>query len=224
MRLKRKGDWKVVTAIVLYAAVMAVIACIATNQYSLTGDRLPETGISLCEMRTGALQMEGEARTEFAEWVGCLCEQYKIDTGIILAIIQKESGWNENATNPDSGAAGLMQIIPATWSEQVLDICTHFGLTVAELPFDPLDEYDNVRIGTRLLSKLLKKYDFMQEKALPYALDCYALGEAGAEVRLLRLDEYVPTAWATEVMALAASIMPIRDKSVGFMKMEETLK
>ena len=68
---------------------------------------------------------------------------------------------------------------------------------------DPLDPYDNVRVGLWLLSTLIARY----EDVLPYALDCYALGEGGAEARLLRMGgSYEPTSWSQGILARAAEM------------------
>lgn len=48
-----------------------------------------------------------------AEWMGAagIAES---DWGYVDFIAQKESGWNPNATNPSSGACGLIQALPCS--------------------------------------------------------------------------------------------------------------
>ena len=79
---------------------------------------------------------------------------------------------------------------------------------------DPLDPYDNVRVGLWLLSHLLRKYPDAQ----PYALDCYAMGEAGAMERLLKLPDYTPCAWTQKVLAAAQDKIDKRTAGEAYME------
>ncbi|WP_158282607.1 phage tail length tape measure family protein [Azospirillum sp. TSH58] len=78
--------------------------------------------------------------------------KYGVDANLIKAVIQKESTWNPTAVNPRSGAAGLMQIMPANWSA--------YGVTN---PFDPAQ---NVDAGTRIFREHLDRAGGDLERAL----------------------------------------------------------
>ena len=229
----RPGDWRVIAAVIFYVVVIVMIAAIIINQLrgGSNGDGLPNTGITMEEICMGKIRME-KIRIEdkdidlkpieslnlkpmgFGEWLEAVCGIYEVDPALVQTIIELESAGQPDAVNPKTGAMGLMQIMPATWDAQVAEINLYFGTTPEESPMDPLDPYDNVRVGLWLLSQLLRKYP----DAHPYALDCYALGEAGAMERLLKLPDYTPCAWTQKVLAAAQDKIDKRTAGEAYME------
>ncbi|CAO3445719.1 hypothetical protein [Azospirillum argentinense] len=77
--------------------------------------------------------------------------KYGVDANLIKAVIQKESTWNPNAVN-GSGAAGLMQVMPANWRA--------YGIT------NPYDPAQNIEAGTKILREHLDRAGGDLERAL----------------------------------------------------------
>ena len=83
--------------------------------------------------------------------VNTASKNYGVDSNLILAIIKQESDFDPSSTS-ESGAAGLMQVMPQNFS--------HAGIT---------DEYDvdqNINGATKLLKEYLNKFDGNTEMAL----------------------------------------------------------
>ena len=76
---------------------------------------------------------------------------YEVPSGLIHAVMRQESGFDPEALSP-VGAAGLMQLMPATANEAAKE---------ANVPFAPTDIRTpdaNVRLGGFYLGKLAKSY------------------------------------------------------------------
>ncbi len=78
-------------------------------------------------------------------------EKYNIDSELIRAMIQVESGWDTRAVS-NKGAQGLMQLMPRT--------AAMLGVN------DPFDPVQNIEGGVRYISDLTDKYRGDIEKAL----------------------------------------------------------
>lgn len=76
--------------------------------------------------------------------IAAAAKQYNVDPALIAAIIKQESGGQSSIVNKDSGATGLMQLMPGT--------ATQYGVT------DPTDPTQNVNAGTHLYADLLKRH------------------------------------------------------------------
>lgn len=89
--------------------------------------------------------------------IGYNANKYDIPPALIKAVIKQESGFNASAVSP-KGARGLMQVLPSTAAD--------YG------SYDLFQPHHNIEVGSRHLSRLLKKYN-----RLPLALAAYNAGE-----------------------------------------------
>ncbi|HVE50285.1 MAG TPA: lytic transglycosylase domain-containing protein [Casimicrobiaceae bacterium] len=101
-----------------------------------------------------------------------------LDPHLVKAVVAVESAFDPRAVSP-KGAIGLMQVIPATGERYGL--ASDAKQTVAQKLLDPAT---NVRIGTRYLADLMRRFD----SDLTLALAGYNAGEHAVE----RFDRRVP--------------------------------
>lgn len=87
---------------------------------------------------------------EINQHVVTVCKKYDLKPELLLAIIKKESNFNQNARSR-SGAIGLTQLMPKT---------------AKAMHVNPYDAKSNIEGGARYLSMQLKRYDGNEQKAL----------------------------------------------------------
>lgn len=107
---------------------------------------------------------------------------YELPSTVLLAMIERESGFEVEAVGDGGRSLGLMQIQPR-WHQQRMD---DLGCT------DMFDAEQNITVGADILAEQLARYDGDMGKALT----AYNQGSCRSEV-----SEY-----AVEVMARAAEI------------------
>ena len=84
------------------------------------------------------------------------CEKHKLDPSIVIAMIERESRFNEHAVGDDGRSAGLMQIQAKWHLQRMIDLdCTDL--------FEPCQ---NVTVGIDILAELYNKYGNDYGKAL----------------------------------------------------------
>jgi hypothetical protein len=93
----------------------------------------------------GAAQTVSPSQLSIAQMIVNAANQYGVPPQLALGIASHESGFNPTLVNPNGGAAGVMQLMPAT--SQTMGVA------------DPLDPAQNIDGGVRLLSQLLTKYN-----------------------------------------------------------------
>lgn len=101
-------------------------------------------------------------KLEFQKTINDAARENNLDPKLIKAVIEQESGFNPNAVS-QSGAMGLMQLMPAT--------ARQMGVK------DPLNPHENVRAGTKYLSSLLNRY----QGNVVLALSAYNAGPANVD-------------------------------------------
>lgn len=106
----------------------------------------------------------------------CLCKQEGVSYPLIVAMIERESGYQFDAVGDDGRSFGYMQINATANAERIEESgCT-----------DMLNPYQNVRVGIGLMKDLIEKYGTIQD-----ALTAYNYGETGAYRHLWSNGIYV---------------------------------
>lgn len=130
-------------------------------------------------------------------WVNRIAPAYGIDPELVLAVIQAESAFNQNALSVKN-AQGLMQLIPAT--------AERFGVKNAWNPVQ------NIKGGTAYLSWLLQHFSGKVE----WVLAAYNAGE-GAVERYQGVPPYEETQnYVKRILARYKKTMhPIPSRQIG---------
>ncbi|MDD5036930.1 MAG: lytic transglycosylase domain-containing protein [Methylococcaceae bacterium] len=99
-----------------------------------------------------------QRREELTPLIEAAANRYSLDPALLHAVIRAESAYNPEAVS-NKGAAGLMQLMPATASR--------FGVR------DRFDPEDNIEGGARYLSQLIDMF----ESDIKLAVAAYNSGE-----------------------------------------------
>lgn len=106
----------------------------------------------------------------------CICEQYGVRYDLVVALIEKESGYTFDKIGDDGHSIGYMQI----YEEWHRDRMERLNVTDLKNP------YQNVLVGIDYLSELIERYGTIQD-----ALAAYNYGEQGAKRNLWKKGIYV---------------------------------
>lgn len=139
----------VVVEILLAAAILAVLVTIVnvlTNKEDVEGPDRDEEVIDYKEIPEGAPISKYDAIIE-----SC-AEEFDIPLGLLYAVIECESSFRPECTS-SVGAKGLMQLMPATFS----DSCKWAGF---DYTYDQVtDPAVNVRVGSYYLKRMYNMFD-----------------------------------------------------------------
>lgn len=102
---------------------------------------------------------------KYKEYIVCYSNQYGVSAGLVASVICAESRFDSQATS-SSGACGLMQIMPATFS------WVNGRLGNKYMENDIFSPCANIDVGCYYLKYLFDKY-----KNQVYVLACYNAGE-----------------------------------------------
>lgn len=90
--------------------------------------------------------------TQYDAQINAAAQKYGVSPDLVKAVMKQESGFNPNAVNKKSGAAGLMQFMPATAKDM--------GIT------DRLDPAQSIDGGAKYLAQLSKRFGGDIDKTL----------------------------------------------------------
>ncbi|HEV8200114.1 MAG TPA: lytic transglycosylase domain-containing protein [Candidatus Polarisedimenticolia bacterium] len=100
---------------------------------------------------------------EMVDAIGDAAIRYDVPPETILAVIRIESNFDVNATS-DSGAVGLMQLLPSTAEEVARELRLPWTGEESQLR----DPSVNIRLGTHYLTKLLTRFDDLSQALAAY--------------------------------------------------------
>ena len=106
----------------------------------------------------------------------CVCKQYGVRYDLVVALIEKESGYKFDKVGDEGHSIGYMQI----YEECHRDRMERLNVT------DLMNPYQNVLVGIDYLSELIERYGTIQD-----ALAAYNYGEQGAKQHLWKNGIYV---------------------------------
>ncbi|OKO92444.1 murein transglycosylase [Bradyrhizobium sp. NAS80.1] len=162
----------------------------------------------MAESGAAAVRAVTQVSNPFAAFVDEASKRFAVPGNWIGSVISIESAGDVRARSP-KGALGLMQIMPATWTElrQRYDLGN-----------DPYDPRDNILAGTAYLRELLDRYGspgvFAAYNAGPSRYEEHLAGgplpdETRAYVTRLAnlLGIELPAAWAVSQRSSAAAAM-----------------
>lgn len=125
-------------------------------------------------------------------YLWCLCEQRDIDYYMVVALIERESGYKWDAAGDGGNSVGYMQIGERWHKDRMLE----------EGVEDLLNPYGNIRVGLNFLQYLNKKY--LDNSGANCVLMAYNMGESGA--RSLWKEGIYSTEYSREVLKRADEI------------------
>lgn len=106
----------------------------------------------------------------------CLCRQQGVRYALIVAMIERESGYHYDRTGDGGESAGYMQIMQKYHSERMEELSAT----------DLLNPYQNIRVGVDYMRELIERYGTIQD-----ALAVYNYGARGAREKLWSNGIYV---------------------------------
>lgn len=106
----------------------------------------------------------------------CLCKQYDVKYALVVAMIERESGYVFDQIGDNGNSTGYMQI----YESAHIDRMEKLGCNNLSNP------YQNVRVGIDYIAELIEKYGTVQD-----VLAAYNYGEKGARKKLWNNGVYV---------------------------------
>jgi soluble lytic murein transglycosylase-like protein len=99
------------------------------------------------------------------------CKKRKVDYYIVVALIERESGYKADATGDNGNSKGYMQIWESWHTERMAE----------ENVTDLYNPYENIRVGLNLLQELTGGDTDLDDMEYHYMLMCYNAGTSRAK-------------------------------------------
>lgn len=118
----------------------------------------------------------GSFPAEIQEYTYEICTRYDISYALVIAVIERESGYRCNALGDNGKSKGYMQVKENCHKERMDKLgCDNL-----------LDPYQNILVGIDYLAYLIGKYETLEK-----ALAAYNYGESGAYKHLWSKGIYI---------------------------------
>ena len=170
------------TIVLLLLALAVVLAVVLVVQASrlfappTCVDRVPPTPAPVPDPEpepTAAVYYDVPLEPYLQDYVRNCCEEHDLDMPLVLAVIDKESGFDAGSVGDNGQSYGLMGVLASEWT----DLCIDLGC------WNLTDPIQNIRAGTAILAQMFDRYDGRVHLALmaynggePYADDLIADG------------------------------------------------
>jgi soluble lytic murein transglycosylase-like protein len=96
--------------------------------------------------------VDGEAKRALAPVFERAAHREHLPVALLMALGWRESRWRAEALNPESGATGIGQLLPATATFVAENL-------LADPSLDPANGPDNIRMTARYLRGLIERFD-----------------------------------------------------------------
>jgi hypothetical protein len=132
------------------------------------GAELYESGFKYYQIPQEYIDKGGYFPEVVQAYLWCMCEERGLNYYMIVALIEKESGYKYDMLGDNGNSIGYMQIYQK-WHEERMD---------AEGVTDLFNPYGNIRVGTNYLQEIYEKYGSSGDNCV---LMVYNMGEQGAK-------------------------------------------
>ncbi|NTZ88890.1 lytic transglycosylase domain-containing protein [Burkholderia metallica] len=185
-RLKRASSWVWLVPAMFVGvsahAEMRITYQAAGNVTMIIGGAVPAASAGRGQSGLSAVKTTGARRGLYTNMVRKAAVDARIDPDLLASVVDVESAFDPFAVSP-AGAAGLMQLMPAT--------SRRFGVD------DPFNPASNLRAGASYLRLLLDRFADTE-----LALAAYNAGEGAVIRNGMRIPPYRETqAYVPKVMA-----------------------
>jgi membrane-bound lytic murein transglycosylase MltF len=162
------------TRFIVYGVFLLLVLLTSVEGYDpvVSGQTMKSAGLMVSNgadgERSESTSPVSDGKREIVGLVRQYSRIYGVDSRLILAIIQQESGFNHEAMS-DKGAVGVMQLMPVT-NDEVMQ-----AIDLADVP----PTAGNIRAGIYYFSRLFELFNgYPREEQIRFALAAYNAGPA----------------------------------------------
>ena len=141
------GTDKTVKVVLVVGLIAAVLAPSPNKRFADKLEEPAEVVETVAEYQEPRPLYDVPLSSEVQRYIFNVADYYGLEPSLILAIIEKESGYNEAAIGDGGESYGLMQVQGRVWSVRMDEL----GVT------DLLNPYENIAIGVDILAAHLEQ-------------------------------------------------------------------